>query len=246
MTRQAITTTGAPAAVGPYSQAIGAATWCSARARSGSIRATGELVDGGIEAQAERALRNLSAVLDAAGVGLRRRREDDDLPGRHRRLRRRQRDLREAHAGPAARPLDVRGRGAAEGCARRDRGDRRARPLTRCPATSGNGCGAAWIDTPFQPTLRCADPSHDHPIDTAGDGGAAARPASHLPTTPPPVNPPSPSRLGRTLAVVLAAGLGTRMRSRTPKLLHPLLGRPMLAYVGRRGSRGHRSPGRSW
>ena len=30
---------------------------------------------------------------------------------------------------------------------------------------------------------------------------------------------------------MLAAGLGTRMRSRTPKLLHPLLGRPMLAYV---------------
>jgi bifunctional UDP-N-acetylglucosamine pyrophosphorylase/glucosamine-1-phosphate N-acetyltransferase len=32
-------------------------------------------------------------------------------------------------------------------------------------------------------------------------------------------------------AVVLAAGLGTRMKSRTPKLLHPLCGRPMVAYV---------------
>jgi bifunctional UDP-N-acetylglucosamine pyrophosphorylase/glucosamine-1-phosphate N-acetyltransferase len=29
----------------------------------------------------------------------------------------------------------------------------------------------------------------------------------------------------------MAAGLGTRMRSRTPKVLHPLLGRPMLGYV---------------
>jgi bifunctional UDP-N-acetylglucosamine pyrophosphorylase/glucosamine-1-phosphate N-acetyltransferase len=31
--------------------------------------------------------------------------------------------------------------------------------------------------------------------------------------------------------VVLAAGLGTRMKSATPKVLHPLCGRPMLAYV---------------
>jgi bifunctional UDP-N-acetylglucosamine pyrophosphorylase / glucosamine-1-phosphate N-acetyltransferase len=36
---------------------------------------------------------------------------------------------------------------------------------------------------------------------------------------------------GTTVALVLAAGLGTRMRSRIPKVLHPLLGRPMLAYV---------------
>jgi len=32
-------------------------------------------------------------------------------------------------------------------------------------------------------------------------------------------------------AVVLAAGLGTRMRSSLPKVLHPICGRPMLAYV---------------
>ena len=34
-----------------------------------------------------------------------------------------------------------------------------------------------------------------------------------------------------TTAVVLAAGLGTRMRSPLPKVLHPLLGRPMVAWV---------------
>jgi bifunctional UDP-N-acetylglucosamine pyrophosphorylase/glucosamine-1-phosphate N-acetyltransferase len=34
-----------------------------------------------------------------------------------------------------------------------------------------------------------------------------------------------------TVAVVLAAGLGTRMRSATPKVLHALCGRPMLAYM---------------
>jgi len=33
------------------------------------------------------------------------------------------------------------------------------------------------------------------------------------------------------LPIILAAGLGTRMKSRTPKVLHELCGRPMLAYV---------------
>src|SRR5688572_33489287 len=49
------------------------------------------------------------------------------------------------------------------------------------------------------------------------------------------MNPPSPEPMsgqaGRTTAVVLAAGLGTRMKSTLPKVLHPLCGRPMLAYV---------------
>lgn len=39
------------------------------------------------------------------------------------------------------------------------------------------------------------------------------------------------SRPPRIKAVILAAGLGTRMRSRTPKVLHHVCGRPMLAYV---------------
>ncbi|MFH0750858.1 MAG: bifunctional UDP-N-acetylglucosamine diphosphorylase/glucosamine-1-phosphate N-acetyltransferase GlmU [Chloroflexota bacterium] len=37
--------------------------------------------------------------------------------------------------------------------------------------------------------------------------------------------------MSRPIAVVLAGGLGTRMKSGIPKLLHPLCGRPMLAYV---------------
>jgi len=39
------------------------------------------------------------------------------------------------------------------------------------------------------------------------------------------------SKTSRTTAVVLAAGLGTRMKSSLPKVLHRLCGRPMLAYV---------------
>jgi 2-iminobutanoate/2-iminopropanoate deaminase len=68
MTRQAIQTNGAPAALGPYSQAIrsGDLVFCSGQI--GLDPSTGELADG-VEAQAERALKNLAAVLDAAGLG---------------------------------------------------------------------------------------------------------------------------------------------------------------------------------
>ena len=45
------------------------------------------------------------------------------------------------------------------------------------------------------------------------------------------VTPPSTGAQLRVAAVVLAAGLGTRMKSQTPKLLHALCGRPMVAYV---------------
>jgi bifunctional UDP-N-acetylglucosamine pyrophosphorylase/glucosamine-1-phosphate N-acetyltransferase len=45
------------------------------------------------------------------------------------------------------------------------------------------------------------------------------------------VNPPSPVPSTGAVAVVMAAGLGTRMHSTTPKVLHTLCGRPMLAYM---------------
>ena len=69
MTRQAISTTGAPGAVGPYSQAIGRGDLVFCSGQIGLDPATGNLVEGGIAAQAERVLKNLSAVLDAAGLG---------------------------------------------------------------------------------------------------------------------------------------------------------------------------------
>ncbi len=69
MTRQAIATNGAPAAIGPYSQAIvvDGLVFCSGQL--GLDPVTGSVVDGGVGAQAERSLHNLSAVLDAAGLG---------------------------------------------------------------------------------------------------------------------------------------------------------------------------------
>lgn len=68
MSRQAISTGGAPAAIGPYSQGIrsGDTLFCSGQL--GLDPATGELAEG-VEAQADRSLRNLASVLDAAGLG---------------------------------------------------------------------------------------------------------------------------------------------------------------------------------
>jgi 2-iminobutanoate/2-iminopropanoate deaminase len=68
MTRQAISTGGAPTAIGPYSQAIRSGDMVFCSGQLGIEPASGELVEG-VEAQAERALRNLQSVLDAAGLG---------------------------------------------------------------------------------------------------------------------------------------------------------------------------------
>jgi 2-iminobutanoate/2-iminopropanoate deaminase len=67
MTRQAVSTADAPPAAGPYSQAIVTGDFVFCAGQIGSDPASGELVEGGVEAQAERVLRNLEAVLDAAG-----------------------------------------------------------------------------------------------------------------------------------------------------------------------------------
>ena len=68
MTRQRIATASAPAALGPYSQGIdtGGLVFCSGQL--GLDPATGAMVDGGVEAQTDRAMRNLAAVLEAAGL----------------------------------------------------------------------------------------------------------------------------------------------------------------------------------
>jgi 2-iminobutanoate/2-iminopropanoate deaminase len=67
MTRDAIATTGAPAAIGPYSQAIAMDCLVFCSGQLGLDPATGNLVEG-VEAQAERSMQNLTAVLDVAGL----------------------------------------------------------------------------------------------------------------------------------------------------------------------------------
>ena len=67
--REAISTDGAPAAAGPYSQAVRAGELVFTAGQLGTDPASGELASD-IGGQAERALRNLEAILIAAGSGL--------------------------------------------------------------------------------------------------------------------------------------------------------------------------------
>jgi 2-iminobutanoate/2-iminopropanoate deaminase len=67
MTHERIQTAGAPAAIGPYSQAMAAGDLLFCAGQVGLDPVTGQLVDG-FEAQVERALDNLAAVLGAAGL----------------------------------------------------------------------------------------------------------------------------------------------------------------------------------
>lgn len=69
MNREAIATSRAPAAVGPYSQAIKTDGLVFASGQLGLDPAGGKLREG-VEAQTEQALANLSAVLEAAGAKL--------------------------------------------------------------------------------------------------------------------------------------------------------------------------------
>jgi 2-iminobutanoate/2-iminopropanoate deaminase len=68
--REIITTEKAPGAIGPYSQAIktGGMVYCSGQIPIDPE--TGEFVSNDIAEQTEQVLKNLSAVLEAAGTGL--------------------------------------------------------------------------------------------------------------------------------------------------------------------------------
>ena len=59
----------APAAIGPYAQAVSVDGWLYTSGQVGLDPATGEVVSGGFEAQAKRVLENLGHVLASAGCG---------------------------------------------------------------------------------------------------------------------------------------------------------------------------------
>lgn len=69
-TREAISTDAAPEAAGPYSQAIRAGELVFTAGQLGLDPATGEFAAGDVVGQAERALANVAAILEAAGSGM--------------------------------------------------------------------------------------------------------------------------------------------------------------------------------
>ena len=70
MQRTQISTNQAPAAIGPYSQAIRCGQFVYASGQVALDPASGELVGEDVQAQTHRALQNLQAVLTSAGTSL--------------------------------------------------------------------------------------------------------------------------------------------------------------------------------
>jgi len=69
MPKEIISTKEAPAAIGPYSQAVKVGDLVFVSGQIPLDPATGEMVEGDIEAQTKRVMENLRAVLQAAGAG---------------------------------------------------------------------------------------------------------------------------------------------------------------------------------
>jgi 2-iminobutanoate/2-iminopropanoate deaminase len=67
--RQAISAPGAPRAIGPYSPAIRSGNLMFLSGQIPLDAATGGLIEGDIAAQTEQVMRNIGALLDAAGAG---------------------------------------------------------------------------------------------------------------------------------------------------------------------------------
>ena len=70
MLKEPVKTSNAPAALGPYSQAIKVGEFVYTSGQIAIDPATGEFIGGGIVEQTERVLKNVAAVLEAAGSSL--------------------------------------------------------------------------------------------------------------------------------------------------------------------------------
>lgn len=68
--KEIVATARAPRAIGPYSQAVRSGKFLFASGQIPIDPATGEFVAGGITEQTEQVMRNVSAILEAAGAGL--------------------------------------------------------------------------------------------------------------------------------------------------------------------------------
>lgn len=65
--KKVISTTQAPAAIGPYSQAVEAGGFLFSSGQLGMDPVTGDFVEGGVREQAIQVFRNIRAILDEAG-----------------------------------------------------------------------------------------------------------------------------------------------------------------------------------
>lgn len=68
--REVVSTSEAPAAVGPYSQAVAAGPLVFVSMQLGIIPGTKDLVDGDVASQTRQALENIASILEAAGSSL--------------------------------------------------------------------------------------------------------------------------------------------------------------------------------
>jgi 2-iminobutanoate/2-iminopropanoate deaminase len=69
--REIIETSNAPSPIGPYSQAIRANGFVFVSGQIAIDPETGQVVEGGIDPQTHQVMKNVSAILEAAGTGLR-------------------------------------------------------------------------------------------------------------------------------------------------------------------------------
>jgi 2-iminobutanoate/2-iminopropanoate deaminase len=70
VSKQIVSTSNAPAAIGPYSQAVIAGSTLYTSGQIALDPVTGQLVDGDVRAQAAQVMRNVQAVVEAAGYAM--------------------------------------------------------------------------------------------------------------------------------------------------------------------------------